>query len=109
MGKKTEHIQTIKQLIKVCTGQLLLKTLKSSSDSEGEIPERKTTFWGALSTRSVDHGATHRQIDGLLKVLREFGHPEVPLTARTLLGTTASIAVQEKSGMKYIFWVLVHN
>ena len=28
-GKKTEHIQTIKQLIKVCTAQLLLKTLKS--------------------------------------------------------------------------------
>ena len=75
----------------------------SSSDSEGEIPERKTTVWGALSTWSVDHGATHRQIDGLLLVLREFGHPELPLTARTLLGTTVSIAVQEKSGMKYIF------
>ena len=45
-------------------------------------------------------------VDSLLKILKQFGHPNLPSLARTLLNTTRTIPVQNKSGMQYIYFPL---
>ena len=45
-------------------------------------------------------------VDSLLKILKQFGHPNLPSSARTLLNTTRTIPVQNKSGMQYIYFPL---
>ncbi|CAB4023105.1 Hypothetical predicted protein [Paramuricea clavata] len=42
-------------------------------------------------------------MDSLLALLKKSGHPNLPSSARTLLGTTRSISVQVKSGMDYVY------
>jgi hypothetical protein len=45
-------------------------------------------------------------LDGLLVLLKENGHPNLPVTARTLLQTERNITIQKKSGMEYIYFPL---
>ena len=73
----------------------------SSSGSDDDVVQCDLTFSGKLSEWCVNGGVPHTQMDSLLKILREHGHQELPLTTRTLLGTTAKVTVEEKSGMTY--------
>lgn len=45
-------------------------------------------------------------LDGLLKLLQDHGHPNLPSSARTLLKTAKKIPVQNRSGMDYIYFPL---
>ena len=75
----------------------------SSSDSDAEYDEKESSLKSKLCKLATDFGATHNLIDHLLKILREEGHKELPATARTLLHTK-SVTVEEKSGVKCVFY-----
>ena len=48
----------------------------------------------------------HYALDGLLVLLKENGHPNLPVTAGTLLQTERNINIQKKLGMEYVYFPL---
>ncbi|CAB3977231.1 Hypothetical predicted protein [Paramuricea clavata] len=58
---------------------------------------------GALASWANEFLVKHNAMDSLLALLKKRGHPNLPSSARTLLGTKRSISVQVKSGMDYVY------
>ena len=72
-----------------------------SGDDYAKEPVRdKLSKW--VNENNINHSAT----DSLLKLLRDAGHSELPLRARSLLKTTREVNVQRKSGMDYFYFGL---
>ncbi len=74
-----------------------------SSDSEDEFFTEKPTLRDDLKVWACEGPVQHGIIESLLRVLKQHGHDELPVTARTLLGTLAHVAVDQKSGMDYVY------
>lgn len=69
-----------------------------SSDEEDEqsLPD-EIAMW------TSKHRVTQSATDDLLKLLRNYGHSELPKTARTLLKTDRNVVSEEMSGMDYVY------
>ena len=73
----------------------------SSSESESETSE---SFEKNLVAWISEYNVKHNAVDGLLKLLKTSGHPDLPSTARTLLHTAKQVETQVKSGMEYYYF-----
>ncbi|XP_028415165.1 uncharacterized protein LOC114538214 [Dendronephthya gigantea] len=80
----------------------------SSSDSENDNLLDDSLAEG-LTNWANRFMIKHNALDGLLSVLKENGHPNLPLTARALLHTSRNITIQEKSGMEYVYFPLANQ
>ena len=74
--------------------------ISSSSEAESETDEE--SLCERLKEWSHKNEIKQNAIDGLLKILQEFGH-NVPSTARTLLKTPRTVETEERSGMQYSY------
>ncbi|XP_061882835.1 uncharacterized protein LOC133633982 [Entelurus aequoreus] len=72
-----------------------------SSDSENESDS--DCFEDHLSLWATEYNVKHNALDSLLKILKKFGHPDLPSTARTILNTAREVKTQVKSGMEYYY------
>lgn len=75
-------------------------TLSSDSDngaSDDEHLERALVSW------VNSYGVNHNAVDGLMKILKRHGHPDLPSSSRGLLGTMRSVPTEVKSGMDYVY------
>lgn len=72
------------------------------SDSEEEIEH--DCFEDQLAIWATKHQIKHIALDGLLKLLKESGHPDLPKTARTLLHTAREVETHLRSGMEYYYF-----
>ncbi|KAG9272098.1 hypothetical protein AMEX_G13048 [Astyanax mexicanus] len=71
------------------------------SESDSEASENEcTTLQDNLAVWATEHNISHAALNDLLKLLSKH-HTSLPKDARTLLGTTRSILVQEKAGGQY--------
>ena len=78
-------------------------TLSSDSEEEEETGQNDN-FSESLSSLAVKHQVKHNFLDDLLKLLKQNGHPDLPVTARTLLKTTKYVELETRSGMDYIYF-----
>lgn len=72
------------------------------SDSESEEISLEDGLVDWVNHFQVKHNA----VDSLLKLLKQSGHPCLPATARSLLGTAREFNLQKKSGMEYLYFPL---
>ena len=78
-----------------------------SSFSDSEDDDLNDDFLaGGLANWANKFLIKHNAIDGLLVLLKENGHPNLPVTARTLLQTQRNITIQKKPGMEYVYFPL---
>ena len=75
----------------------------SSSSSDSEDDDVLAKGLGNWANKFL---IKHNALDGLLVLLKENGHPNLPITARTLLQTERNITIQKKSGMEYVYFPL---
>lgn len=79
-----------------------IEILSSDSDFDDslscEMLAQDLSQW--VNSHCIDHNAT----DSLLGLLRKHGHSNLPMTARTLLGTPKNVPTEMKSGMQYIYF-----
>lgn len=75
--------------------------VQHSSDSE---IEHELMLEDGLVDWANKYQVKHNAIDGLLQLLKQCGHPDLPGTARSLLKTTREIHLEEKSGMQYLYY-----
>ena len=80
--------------------------LGGPSTSEVDTGDEGDALGDHLSKWVNDFQVKQNAVDSLLKILKQFGHPNLPSSARTLLNTTRTIPVQNKSGMQYIYFPL---
>ncbi|ELU16222.1 hypothetical protein CAPTEDRAFT_23500, partial [Capitella teleta] len=57
----------------------------------------------ALLTWYTLFSVTSNAMDGLLKILKNHGHDDLPATVRTLRKTPRSVPITKKSGMEYVY------
>ncbi len=74
----------------------------ADSDSSDDESLLETDLMTWVNQFQVKHNA----VDNLLKILQQHGHPSLPATARTLLGTTKTVDTSMKSGMQYQYFPL---
>ena len=76
--------------------------LSSDSDFDDslscEMLAQDLSQW--MNSHCIDYNAT----DSLLGLLRKHGHSNLPMTARTFLGTVKNVPTEMKSGMQYIYF-----
>jgi hypothetical protein len=78
--------------------------LYSSSDESGfDSHDTGPTFKDKLASLIVESEMNHSTGDKLLNLLKDNGHPELPVTTRTLLGGKKSVNIEVISGMEYVF------
>lgn len=75
-----------------------------SGPEDVEMPPASLTMF--LQEWSMKHLIPHNAIDDLLRGLKQHGHPELPLTARTLLRTPRQIETVKMSGMECVHFNL---
>jgi len=78
----------------------------SNSESEYDNKVALTSFSTFLQEWATKHLIKHNALDDLLKGLKNYGHPELPSTARSLLKTPRLIKSVEKSGMECVHFNL---
>ena len=79
--------------------------MDSNSESDEEIfkIEKDSVLSNDLAHRVNENFIEHDAVDSLLSVLKKHGHPSLPCTARTLLGTIKNVTTEQKSAMAYIY------
>ena len=82
-------------------GDIVVIGNEYSSDSEDDLNDESLQV--ELASWANEFPVKHNTMNGLLALLKKNGHPNLPSSARTLLGTTRSVSVQVKSGMDYIY------
>ena len=80
-------------------GEVEYMSDSSSSDDDNSLETNLVTW---VYRFQINHNA----VDSLLKILKQHGNPDLPTTARTLLGTTKIVNTQIKSGMQYYHYPL---
>ena len=78
--------------------------VSEASDSEVDLEVGDDFLTNKLANWANNFQVKHNAIDGLLKILQECGHPNLPSAARTLLNTARSVPVHIRSGMQYIYF-----
>ncbi|KAJ8007744.1 hypothetical protein DPEC_G00097390 [Dallia pectoralis] len=77
-----------------------------SSDSDLDFIFAGTSLAADLAAWTSEFQVKHNAVDGLLKLLKKHGHPQLPSTARTLMRTAREVKTVEKSGMEYLHYPL---
>lgn len=77
-----------------------LKEVDSDCETSDQCLPDQLAYW--VNQFQVKQNA----VDGLLKILRQSGYPELPATARSLLNTARVVKIDNKSGMEYIYFPL---
>lgn len=75
----------------------------SSSDSD-DASLRDDSLREGLVNWTNKFSIKQNALDGLLGLLKHSGHPDLPGCARTLLRTSRTISIQQKSGMEYVYF-----
>lgn len=75
--------------------------VQHSSDSE---IEHKLMLEDGFVDWANKYQVKHNAVDGLLWLLKQCGHPDLPNTAQSSLKTTREIPLGEKSGMQYLYY-----
>ena len=77
----------------------------SSSDSDDDVLG-EISFREGLADWTNKFSIKQNALDDLLGLLKGNGHPDLPSCAHTLLKTSRNIAIQQKSGMEYVYFPL---
>ena len=92
------------------TPQVDERTISGNKDNEtklGEDPDNEESsckYAEQLREWALKHGIPHMAISDLLQILAEVPVPGLPVSARTLLKTERSTAVQKKAGGDYYYF-----
>lgn len=79
---------------------------RTSTDSESDDSDVDCKLTIGLKQWIDKYDVKLNAVDGLLKLLKENGHSELPACARTLIGSSDPIQVVTKSGMEYYYFGL---
>ena len=82
-------------------------SVSESESSEDDISDNESIgqcFPDQLAAWIDQFQVKQNAVDGLLTILRQSGHPDLPATARSLLKTSRVINIDKKSGMDYFYF-----
>jgi hypothetical protein len=91
-------------LLQVCANSSVPANFDNIDSDDDLCALQEQQFKDGLVSLIHKHNVSHNCVDDLLKLLVDNGHPHLPRTARTLVGTVRNIRTVKKSGMDYIYF-----